>query len=81
MKTSWSSGSIAITTAGSSRQNSIKNFSSSNDLLLCAHFRPAHEIYIGNYPGRFREADVRNLFTENNVTVKDIRLKHDGQKV
>merc|ERR1712156_434997 len=37
--------------------------------------------YIGNYPVRFREHDLRNLFTENGVTVTTIRLKHDGHKV
>jgi len=30
---------------------------------------------------RFREHDLRNLFTENGVTVTTIRLKHDGHKV
>merc|ERR1719220_245664 len=39
------------------------------------------EIYIGNYPVRFRENDVRKLFQENGVTVTTIRLKHDGHKV
>merc|ERR1719266_1332220 len=39
------------------------------------------EVYIGNYPVRFRENDVRNLFTEHGVTVTTIRLKHDGHKV
>lgn len=39
------------------------------------------EIYIGNYPVRFRENDLRNLFQENGVEVSTIRLKHDGHKV
>lgn len=43
--------------------------------------RAEHEIYIGNYPVRFREADVRKLFEENGITVSTIRLKHDGLKV
>jgi len=43
--------------------------------------RAPFEIYIGNYPVRFRENDVRKLFQENGVTVTTIRLKHDGHKV
>jgi len=43
--------------------------------------RAAFEVYIGNYPVRFREHDVRNLFQEHGVTVTTIRLKHDGHKV
>jgi len=43
--------------------------------------RADFEVYIGNYPVRFRENDVRNLFTEHGVTVTTIRLKHDGHKV
>ena len=43
-------------------------------------FRAPHEIYIGNYPVRFREADVRKLFEEHDVKVNTIRLKHDGLK-
>jgi len=43
--------------------------------------RAPFEVYIGNYPVRFRENDVRNLFTEHGVTVSTIRLKHDGHKV
>lgn len=39
------------------------------------------EVYIGNYPVRFRENDVRNLFQEHGITVSTIRLKHDGHKV
>lgn len=42
--------------------------------------RAPHEIYIGNYPVRFREADVRKLFEEHDVKVNTIRLKHDGLK-
>jgi RNA recognition motif-containing protein len=48
-----------------------------NDIVC----RPAHEIYIGNYPVRFRESDVRKLFEDHGVKVLSIRLKHDGQKV
>ena len=44
-------------------------------------FRAPFEIYIGNYPVRFRENDVRKLFEEHDVTVTTIRLKHDGHKV
>merc|ERR1711953_436835 len=43
--------------------------------------RAPFEIYIGNYPVRFRENDVRKLFEEHDVTVTTIRLKHDGHKV
>merc|ERR1712241_531237 len=43
--------------------------------------RAPFEVYIGNYPVRFREADVRNLFSECGVEVNTIRLKHDGHKV
>jgi len=43
--------------------------------------RAPFEIYIGNYPVRFRELDVRNLFKEHGIDVTTIRLKHDGHKV
>ena len=43
--------------------------------------RESFEIYIGNYPTSFLENDVRNLFQEIGVTVKTIRLKHNGDKV
>jgi len=43
--------------------------------------RAPFEIYIGNYPVRFRENDVRKLFEEHDVIVTTIRLKHDGHKV
>jgi len=43
--------------------------------------RAEHEIYIGNYPVKFREADVRKLFEENEIKVAAIRMKHDGLKV
>merc|ERR1711994_760863 len=43
--------------------------------------RAPFEIYIGNYPVRFRESDVRNLFQEHGIEVTTIRLKHDGHKV
>lgn len=45
------------------------------------HHRAEHEIYIGNYPVRFRENELRNLFKEHDITVKTIRMKHDGLKV
>merc|ERR1711909_268931 len=43
--------------------------------------RAEHEIYIGNYPAEFREADVRKLFEENDIKVGAIRMNHDGLKV
>merc|ERR1719210_2432791 len=43
--------------------------------------RAPFEIYIGNYPVRFRETDVRKLFEEHGIKVSTIRLKHDGHKV
>eukprot|EP00092_Neocalanus_flemingeri_P013775 GFUD01014857.1.p1 GENE.GFUD01014857.1~~GFUD01014857.1.p1 ORF type:complete len:740 (+),score=255.93 GFUD01014857.1:41-2260(+) len=39
-----------------------------------------HEIYIGNYPGKFREADVRRLFEDYEIEVGNIRMKNDGYK-
>jgi len=43
--------------------------------------RAEHEIYVGNYPVKFREADVRKLFEESGVAVGAIRMKMDGLKV
>ena len=43
--------------------------------------RAEHEIYIGNYPVKFKESDVRKLFEEHGVQVGAIRMKHDGLKV
>lgn len=43
--------------------------------------RAEHEIYIGNYPVKFKEADVRKLFEEREIKVAAIRMKHDGLKV
>lgn len=40
-----------------------------------------HEIYIGNYPVNFREADVRKLFRDCGVAVGAIRMKTVGLKV
>ena len=40
-----------------------------------------HEIYIGNYPVQFGEADVRKLFEDHGVNVGAIRLFRDGLKV
>jgi len=42
--------------------------------------RAEHEIYIGNYPIKFKESDIRKLFEEHDVKVGAIRLKHDGLK-
>merc|ERR1712235_71925 len=43
--------------------------------------RAEHEIYIGNYPVKFKDSDVRKLFEDHQVTVGAIRMKHDGLKV
>ena len=43
--------------------------------------RAEHEIYVGNYPVKFREADVRRLFEESGIAVGAIRMKMDGLKV
>jgi len=43
--------------------------------------RPDHEVYIGNYPANYTEAQLRNLFSEFMVDVKGIRMKSDGHKV
>ncbi len=43
--------------------------------------RPEHEIYVGNYPMRFRESDLRGLFDEHGIKVSTIRMKNDGLKV
>merc|ERR1719474_1583702 len=43
--------------------------------------RAEHEIYIGNYPVNFREADVRKLFRDCGVAVGAIRMKTVGLKV
>ena len=43
--------------------------------------RPEHEIYIGNYPVKFTEEDVRKLFEDHGVTVGAVRLYRDGLKV
>ena len=55
--------------------------STSDQYFFCVLSRAPHEIYIGNYPVRFRENDVRKLFEEHDVKVSTIRLKHDGLKV
>ena len=57
------------------------NFGVNYFILIPTSHRPQHEIYIGNYPVRFRENDVRKLFEEHEVEVSTIRLKHDGLKV
>jgi len=36
---------------------------------------------VGNYPVKFREADVRRLFEESGIAVSAIRMKMDGLKV
>ena len=43
--------------------------------------RAEHEIYVGNYPVKFREADVRKLFEESGVSIGAIRMKMAGHKV
>jgi len=43
--------------------------------------RQTCEIYIGNYPERFTEPDLRRLFEDNAIKVNIIRLKHAGPKV
>ena len=43
--------------------------------------RAVHEIYIGNYPVKFKESDVRKLFDDHDIKVGKIRLKHEGLKV
>ena len=42
--------------------------------------KPEHEVYIGNYPVKFRDCDIRDLFEEYDIMVGDIRMKHDGWK-
>merc|ERR1719264_2161043 len=49
--------------------------------MTCRGRGAEYEIYIGNYPVRFKEEDLRDLFKEHNIEVGVIRLKHDGQKV
>lgn len=39
-----------------------------------------YEIYIGNYPGKFREEDLRDLFEDYEIQVGGIRMKNDGHK-
>jgi len=53
----------------------------SDHVNLTFSFRPQHEIYIGNYPIRFGEDDVRALFEEHGISAKSIRMKSDGIKV
>ena len=43
--------------------------------------RAEHEIYVGNYPVKFREADLRKLFEESGVSIGAIRMKMAGHKV
>merc|ERR1719354_951637 len=43
--------------------------------------RPDHEIYIGNYPANYSEAQLRSLFEMHSIEVKQIRMKCDGHKV
>ena len=42
--------------------------------------KPEHEVYIGNYPVKFREGDIKDLFEDYDITVGDIRMKHEGWK-
>ena len=48
---------------------------------FCFARRPEHEIYVGNYPVRFREGELRSLFEEHQIKVSTIRMKNDGLKV
>jgi len=43
--------------------------------------RAEHEIYVGNYPVKFKETDVRKLFEDHDIKVGAIRMKADGLKV
>ena len=43
--------------------------------------KAVHEIYIGNYPVKFKESDVRKLFDDHDIKVGKICLKHEGLKV
>jgi RNA recognition motif-containing protein len=43
--------------------------------------RPEHEIYIGNYPANYTEAQVRDLFSSFSIEIGQIRMKCDGHKV
>ena len=52
-----------------------------NPTVNTFNIRAEHEIYIGNYPVKFKEPDVRKLFEDHQVKVGAIRLKHDGLKV
>ena len=45
------------------------------------HWRGEHEIYVGNYPVKFKEADLRKLFEESGVAIGAIRMKMAGRKV
>ena len=51
------------------------------DLQMSNLARAEHEIYIGNYPVKYVESDVRKLFEDHDVKVGAIRLKRDGLKV
>ena len=53
----------------------------STHTLNSFNIRAEHEIYIGNYPVKFKEPDVRKLFEDHQVKVGAIQLKHDGLKV
>ena len=63
----------------------LLNSSHTPSILILAFIsfttRAEHEIYIGNYPVKFKESDVRKLFEDHQVKVGAIRLKHDGLKV
>ena len=47
---------------------------------IIAEEKPEYEVYIGNYPAKFKEDDIRDMFEENDIMVRNIRMKHDGWK-
>eukprot|EP00092_Neocalanus_flemingeri_P020310 GFUD01022000.1.p1 GENE.GFUD01022000.1~~GFUD01022000.1.p1 ORF type:complete len:423 (+),score=175.76 GFUD01022000.1:190-1458(+) len=67
--------------AGGSRQRRSSGAGGGSRRDKSQEKRAEHEIYVGNYPVKFREADVRKLFEDNEIKVGAIRLKHDGLKV
>lgn len=59
------------------RSRSISENSASSCWVEGAQF----EIYIGNFPVRFDEKDLRDLFEEHNIDIGVIRLKQKRAKV
>jgi hypothetical protein len=43
--------------------------------------RAEHEIYVGNYPATYGEADLKALFDAYDIRVGKIRMKGEGVKV